>query len=122
MSDIKSHILKLTGKSELPEPVEIGHNYKVTLEGSVTSVTESDNEDGTNNRLYTFKPVHIELMNDKGTSLKLKDTRSKSQLLRGRFWKQWQNNPDELPFEVWYDRLMGNLIQHAPEIVEMYWK
>ena len=119
---MNNYVLRLSGKAELPEDIEIGHNYHVSLEGSVPTFQQTDNEDGTFTRTYTFKPVKIDLLNAKGETLKLKDTRSQSQLLRARFWKQWQNMPDDIPFEEWYPRLMNNLIQHAPEIAEMYYK
>lgn len=119
---ISSHILKISGKSELPKEVTIGHNYHLSLEGSITSFTETDNEDGSHNRIYSFKPIKLDLLTETGESLKLKDTRSKSQLFRGRMWKQWQNNADNLSFEEWYERLMDNLIQMAPEVAEMFYK
>jgi len=55
--DVSSHILKLKGNAELPEAVEITHNYKITLEGSITGYKVEDNENGTENRIYDFKPV-----------------------------------------------------------------
>ena len=117
---INSHILKLSGKAELPSTISIGHNYKILSEGSVTKEELHDNEDGSFNKVYTFRPVTIEIQTDKGESLKLKDTRSASQLLRGRLWKQWQNAKSNLSFDDWYQKLMFNLITHAEEIAEMY--
>lgn len=118
--ETNSHFLKLSGKSELPEAIEIGYNYHVSLEGSITSCTESDNEDGTCNRMYTFRPVKLEILTNQGKSLKLKDTRKKTQLLRGRLWGIWKNLNTDIDFDTWYDRLMNNVIQNADEIVSMY--
>lgn len=120
MAEISAHILKLSGKAELPKEITPGHNYHISLSGSVPSVTESDNEDGTFTRLYTFKPIKIELLDALGETLKLTDPRSKSQLFRGRAWKAWQNAPDNLTFEDYYDKLMNNLINFAPEVIQMY--
>lgn len=116
---INSHILKISGKSELPNEIEIGHNYHLSLEGSVNSMTEIDNEDGTRNRIYSFRPVKLDLLNSKGETLKLKDTRTKSQLFRGRIYKIWSNNND-MSFEEYYNDLMNNLITNADEVCEMY--
>lgn len=120
MSEINSHILRVSGKAELPEAVEIGHNYHLSVSGSVVSVTESDNEDGTVNRTYTFRPVKIDLLNAQGRTIQLKDARTKSQLFRACAWKAWKDSKSDLSAERYYDELMANLIKYAPEVVEMY--
>ena len=76
---INSHILKLTGKAELPKELELGFNYKVTIDGSVTETTTVDNENGTVDVIYKFLPVLVETLTPKGERLKLKDVRKESQ-------------------------------------------
>lgn len=117
---ISNFTLKVSGKAELPEAIEIGSNYHVSMEGSVTNFTESDNDDGTHSRTYTFKPVKLDLLDPMGKTLKLKDARSKSQILRARFWAIWKEHNIEMSFEAWYDKLMDNLREGAVEITEMY--
>ena len=118
--NINSHILKLSGRAELPQEIDIGHNYHISMEGSVPKTELHDNEDGTFNRVYTFKPVKIELLDDKGEMLKLKDTRSMSQLFRGRMWKQWQDAHTDMSFDDWYHLLMQRMIQDAEGLAGMY--
>lgn len=118
--NINSHILKLSGKAELPKEVSIGHNYKIVSEGSITKEELHDNNDGSFNKVYSFRPITIEITTDKGEALKLKDTRSASQLLRGRLYKCWVNANSSLSFDEWYQKLMLNLISHAEELSEMY--
>jgi hypothetical protein len=118
--EISSHLLKLSGKAELPKEIAPGHNYHISLSGSVPSVTETDNEDGTFTRTYTFKPIKIELLEPTGETLKLKDTRSKSQLFRAQVWKAWKDSPEDRTFDEYYEKLMQNLINFAPDIVQMY--
>ncbi len=120
--NVSSHILKLSGKAELPNEIDVGSNYRVSLEGSIISMTESDNENGTYTRTYTFRPVKIDLLDPKGKMLKLKDPRQKSQLFRGRVWSIWKDAPTPQTFDDFYDHLMSNLITHAPELVAMYGK
>lgn len=117
-----NHVLRLTGKAELPEAIQQGHNYHVSIEGSIDAVTQSDNHDGTYTYSYRFKPVKVDLLNAQGQTIRAKDTRGKSQLLRARLWKVWTNNDDGLEFNDWYDRLMNNLVIHAEEIADMYHK
>lgn len=118
--EINSHILKLIGKAELPQEIDIGHNYHISIEGSIPKTELHDNENGSYNRVYTFKAIKIELLTEKGEVLKLKDTRSMSQLFRAHMWKMWQGAKTELSFDDWYNILMQRLIQNAQEIAEMY--
>lgn len=120
MEVINSHILRLQGKAELPREVKIGSNYHLMLEGSITNFTQSDNEDGTHNRTYTFKPVHVSLIEPTGETLQLKDARSKSQLWRARCWAIWKTQNINMPFDEWYDTTMDAMIFGAAELLAMY--
>lgn len=115
-----SYILRITGKAELPRPIEVGHNYHVSLEGSVVEESKADNQDGSLTYAWKFKPVKIELLEPKGETLKLKDPRSKSALFRSIVWKRWKDNLVDRPFDEYYDLLMNNLIIKVDDIVEKY--
>lgn len=115
-----THLLKINGKAELPKAIDIGHNFRIMSEGSVVSQTKSDNENGEFTYTYIFKPITIEIQKDKGETLKLKDTRSLSQLFRARIWTKWKGKNDANDFNSYYEKLMMNLIQRVDEIDEMY--
>lgn len=117
---IDTHFIKLSGKGNIPQPLEIGHNYELRAQGTVTSKTETDNDDGSHTIYYRFEPIVIDIVNDKGESIRAKDPRSLSQLLRARFYRLWTKQPDNKSFEDYYNTLMGQLIQHADELDEMY--
>lgn len=87
---INEHILKLTGKVSLPKELLNGNNYTLSVTGSVTSRTEEDNQDGTVNWVYKFEPVLVEILTEKGETIKAKDRRKLSQKLRGRLFLEWQ--------------------------------
>ena len=114
------HFVRLTGKGNIPSGLEIGRNYALKANGTVTSITESDKNDGSHCLYYKFEPVTIELIDDLGESIKAKDTRSLSQLFRARVWKNWSKAPLSLTFEEYYERLMRRLIQQVDEITEMF--
>lgn len=118
--DIKSHILKLTGKSELPSAIEMGHNYHVALNGSITAVAEHDNEDGTADRIYTFKPIKMDLLTPKGKTLTLKDTRSNSQLLRSMLYGKWKNAASAISFEEAYAKFTYGVMSDMDELIDRY--
>lgn len=121
MKTVSSHVLKLLGKAELPKEIEMGHNYHVSLSGSIPKVEEHDNEDGTITRIYTFKPVKLELLDPLGETLQLKDTRTRSQIFRARLWSIWKSDSRQArSFDEEYDALMSNLIDAAPDVWEMF--
>lgn len=107
---MNSHYLKLLGKAELPQAIEIGHNFKVLLEGSITAVTKTDNDDGSHTYSYKFNPVLVETINDKGERIRAKDTRSRSQQLRSLLFKRWRSEDSSEEFETWYDKEMTRII------------
>lgn len=115
-----SHILKLTGKSELPEALEIGNNYNVSLSGSITAIAEHDNNDGTADKIYTFKPIKLEVLTPKGKTLVLKDTRSNSQLLRGMLHVKWKNAASNVDFEEAYSKFSFGVMSDMDELIDRY--
>mgnify|MGYP001558330729 CR=1 FL=1 len=120
MKEIKDYVIKLGGKVSILQPLEMGNNYKLVLNGAVTSETRIDNNDGSENIIYKFEPITVELLDSLGKRLALADTRSKSAILRACFWKDWQKTGGNLSFEDWRDKLMDNLILHHTELAEMY--
>jgi len=107
---IDSYVLKLSGKAELPSVIEIGHNFRVELEGSIVSETITDNDDGSRTHYFTFKPVIVEAITEKGERIRAKDTRSRSQQLRSLLFKRWRENNEPEEFEGFYDRNMVEIM------------
>src|SRR3990167_10340493 len=106
-----TYLLKIQGKAESPRPVEIGHNYRVSSEGSVVSSTKSDNEDGSFTHTALFKPIRVEVLNDLGETLRLNDTRTLSQQFRAMMWRIWKDRGDAESFEeTVYPAIMKNLL------------
>lgn len=108
--EIKNHSLKLTGKADLPNELGIDQNYTVTLTGTIVSSSDHSNQDGTVDRTYVFKPVLVELIDEKGQSIKAKDTRKMSQLLRGILRREWQDCGEDIGEEEYYEREMKGIM------------
>lgn len=115
--EISSHILKLQGKAELPQEIELGFNYHIALEGSIIATSEHDNENGTADRVYTFRPVKVEILTPKGERLKLKDPRKNSQKLRNYLFKLYANEGYTEPFDQVYDMATLEILSLMPEIL-----
>ena len=90
------------------------------MNGTVVSKTESDNNDGTLTAYYKFEPINVELVDTLGTSIKSRDTRSNSALLRSYLWKIWKDNQTGMEFNAFYDGVMQQVMLEAPRIVERY--
>lgn len=118
--EVSSHILRFSGKAELPSAIEIGHNYQVQAEGSITTMSENDNEDGTVNRIYTFRPVRIEIAIPTGETLKLKDARTNSQLMRALIFKHWKGLASPVSFEETYDKVCRGIMRDMSELFDRY--
>ena len=119
MKTINSYALRLTGKAESPEPLEIGNNYHIALEGSVVSATESDNDDGNHSVVYVFRPVKVDVLRPTGETLKLKDTRSNSQLIRALLYKKWLNAGSDIEFSAYYDKVSSAIMVNMDRITDM---
>lgn len=106
-----SYCVKLSGKAELAEPIEIGHNFHVELEGSVVSETIEDNDDGSKTHIYKFKPVLVEVITAKGERMRAKDVRSRSQQMRALLNKIWRETNEPIDFDTFYDKKMVEIMQ-----------
>ena len=115
--NINSHILKLLGKSELPKQIQEGRNYHVSCEGSVNKVELHDNEDGTWNKIYTFKPIKIDLLNETGQTIKLKDPRKNSQKIRNYLFKIYSQEGYVEDFDKLYDAFTQEVMLMTPQLI-----
>jgi hypothetical protein len=113
---INEHILKLSGRANIPQGLFIGKAYKISIDGEVTSTTDSNNQDGTCNRVYKYEPITVEIKNEYGDTIKTKDVRKRSVQVRKTLWKFWMTSGTDMDFETFYDECMKRVILLAPEI------
>ena len=116
--NINDYVLRLGGKVSLLEPVLLSSNYKITIGGSITEVSDKDNFDGTITRIYRFEPVQVEVIHELGKTIQSKDPRSKSKLLRACIYRAWKESPNDLGDEEFYDLIMNYIIKNSENIVE----
>ncbi len=96
-----SHSIKLSGKFEIPEPIEIDRDYQISLTGSVDSIAKHS-DGGEISYVYSLKPLYGEVTTDKGDTVKMVKKGSKSQVLRGRI----------LACGLDYDKEMDKIIEN----------
>jgi hypothetical protein len=119
MKEINDYILKISGKVSMLEPVEMGHNYRTVIEGSITTITDSDNEDGKINRTYLFKPIKVDLVNEKGQTIKTKDPRSNSKKIRSVSYAIWKARNLACEEEDFYNRFTRQIILNADYLADL---
>lgn len=112
MNTTNENILKLSGKVNLLEPLEMGKNYSVLISGDITTITDTDRMDGTLDRTYKFEPLTAELKSDNGQVIGTKDLKKISQKLRGRC----HIYDYETGKEGSYERLIPRLIARFDEV------
>lgn len=110
--------LKLTGKVNVPKNFEIGHNYRVVLDGSVTNEQKSDNEDGTFTYTATFEPIIAEIKKDHGEMVRSKDRRSWSTKIRHMLYRIWEANDDPRPHEQAYEDTMKYVVMVLDDLYD----
>src|ERR1700733_2502270 len=105
----ETYYLKVFGKANIPKRLEIGHNYRVVLDASITQESKSDNNDGTYDVTFKVEPQTCEISKDNGEVVKAKDPRKNSTKIRNKLYFLWQqsNNPEE--FELFYTKVTNYL-------------
>ncbi len=102
--------LKLQGKVNILEELILDHNYQIALKGQITNKSEESNQDGTFVVSYTFRPLVVEILTDKGQVIKSKDTSKRSKALRNRLFLLYQESQTSDDFETFYTKSMNYLI------------
>ena len=110
-------VLKLQGKAEIPENLEIGTNYEVHIKGSITAVTESDNNDGSHTLYHKFEPVFVEVITEMGKSIKAKDPRRNSAKIRNYLFKAYFNEGYTEDFDSVYDAFTLEVMLMTPQLL-----
>lgn len=114
---ISSHILKISGVAELPQELMLSTNYDVSIKGTVVKTEDVDNHDGSFDRKYTIKPILVELVSQRGESIKSKDTRSESQLFRAIIKKKYIELGIAESFDDFYTKVYRHLYPYLDAIV-----
>lgn len=110
-----NHILKISGVSELPEPLEMKTEYLLSVKGVVKKISKEDNEDGTFTFTYPVQQLSCEILKRLGEVIKTKDFTKQSQKLRLAIEAL---RPDGIDKEIFYQDTMTGIRRFLPEILE----
>lgn len=113
-----SFFVKISGKANIDKPLELGSGYKIVLDGEVVSSTNSNNQNGTYDVSFMFKPALASIENEYGEIQKSKDMRSYSTILRRAIYKMYESDAGETDDEAVYERTMQYILGNLGWIYE----
>lgn len=114
--ETNSNYIKLQGKAEIEKPLIVGNNYTIINSGTIVSETVKDNDNGTVDRMFTFRVIQSEITGEKGESIKAKDTRGNSTLMRNQIYAIWRNLTTSMDFDTFYDAMVREYMKMSEMI------
>jgi|SRR3990167_5809656 len=104
------HYLKLKGKVNIGESLELEHDYQITIRGSITGLSKDTNHNGDMDIGYRFEPLTVEVLTPKGETIRA-DRYKQSQKMRLALKKKWESSHEELDFPDFYKRETDRIIR-----------
>ncbi len=119
MSNINSHILKISGGAELSSDLDPSKTLIIkNTEIDIYAVEKSSNEDGTFDIKYKGKITSAIDYEQAGKIMRGADKKGKSRKLRGAIY--WLGQEEQVEDqEVFYAIVMDKLIANLPEVWEI---
>ena len=119
MKEINDNVLKISGEVSLPEPLEPGHDYLISIQGKVTEGGGlKDNDNGTFDKIFKFKAATAEVLKDEGKTIKSIDRKRDSQKYRAMINFRRKEEYPEIEEEDLYHSFMGKSMAHFDEVWE----
>lgn len=110
---IDTRYIKFSGKAEVDKDLIVGNNYSILSSGTITAETLTDLHNGTFAKSYKWEVIQSEISGEKGESIKAKDTRSNSTLLRNQSYAIWRNLTTSMDFDTFYDTMIKEYMKMA---------
>lgn len=114
----ETYYVKISGKVNVPSKVDIGHNYRLTMDCSVTQEMKEDNEDGTFSVISKMVPITAEIKKDNGEVVKAKDPRRNSQKVRNYLYKEYCHEGYVEDFDRVYDAFTLEVMAFTPQLLK----
>lgn len=110
--------IKVTGKSNIPETLQIGKSYSIANHVEITKEEKSNNQDGTFDLIYKAEILTTEILKDNGETIKAKDTRQNSVKMRKVIYAIWSQKNTSIPFDTFYDKFTTLIIHNADNLAD----
>lgn len=113
----ENYYVKIQGKANIPVPLPIGHNYRLTADCSVTGENRSDNNDGTYDVTFKVEPITVEIGTSNGETIKARDPRKNSQKIRNYLFKHYHDEGVIEDFDRLYDAFTYEVMSMTPVLM-----
>lgn len=114
---MNSHAIKVNGKFEIAEPLEIDHSYNIELRADITAISKNSQENGEFEFIYHAKPEIGGIEMDNGKMLKMQDKKKQSVKLRQQLgFIAKDRGLDEQKF---YEETLTKIRHYLPEILDL---
>lgn len=112
-----TYFIKLQGKANIPEPLEVDKNYRISADCSITQEKRDSNNDGSFAVTFKAEPVTVEILKENGKIVKAADPRKNSVKFRNSIWKEYYNEGYTEDFDSIYDQVTLEAIFIIPELM-----
>lgn len=103
--EIDTRFVKFSGKAEVEKDLVVGNNYSILSNGTITAETLTDLHNGKFAKSYKWEVIQSEITGEKGESIKAKDTRGNSTLIRNQAYSVWKDLQTSKDFDTFYNEL-----------------
>jgi len=114
--ETNTRYIQFSGKAEISKDLEVGNNYSIISNGTIVSETRHDNSDGTADKSYKWRVITTEITDEMGESIKAKDTRGNSALIRSQAYAIWRDAGSSKDFDTFYNELCREYMKMADVI------
>lgn len=113
---MNSHAIKLTGKFEIPTPLEIDKSYDLRLRVGISGISKQSQENGEYEFVYKAVPEFGEVEKESGEVIRLQDKKKQSVKLRAQLAQIGTDRG--LDPEVFYEATMVKFRHYTLEILD----
>lgn len=118
---INENVLKINGRRKiyLEKGLEMDKNYKFEVSGSLNTISQVSNEDGTVDIIHNFDPMIVEPKGELGESMKAQDIRQQSQKFRAVLKQVYETRVvdyAEIEFDTYYGKVYHELYKYIDPI------
>lgn len=117
MENENTYFIKLTGKANIPEKLEVDKNYHIACDCSITQEQRDSNENGTYDVTFKAQPITVEILKDNGSVIKAKDPRKNSQKMRNYLFKIYHDEGYTEDFDEVYDAFSWEVMGMTPSLL-----
>jgi hypothetical protein len=114
----ETYFIKISGKANIPERLEVDKNYHVACDCSITQESKDSNENGTYDITFKAQPMTVEILKSNGKIIKARDPRKNSQKMRNYLWKIYTDEGYCEDFDLVYDTFAYEVMGMTPSILK----